>query len=1066
MRAPLLALRSADLDGSDKLVLTLDHSRIVQNYWSQGPGTGDEIFLMASGEQPGVLNPGERIQIPIYCLGILSSDGSIDMEVRYWTEGDSTPIDWASRKESLRPATLNAATWDAVYQNLTGDLATTSDYVRMLNDNAAFLGQLGQHVVDLDDLWNFEVQQAYGETAVGVLDSAVDDSLPTPGLTLDLARRFSSNLRSRNSAGLFGDGWYTPWQATLVVENAGALVRLVGEGGSARIFTRDTRNGSYFSSTGDSSTLSSIGGGAYELRDPNGIVTRFRADGHINYVQDPNGNRITVGYDGAGRLGSLSDNYGASITIGYNPAGHVSTVSDSAGRTVTYQYDATNTYLMMVTSADGKITNYSYETAGDAAQQHALLSVTRAGATRHFTYDTHGRLESTYLASGEELVEFGYDSAGGVTETDALGTTKLYFDQNGLLARSIDPLGNPTNAEYGEDLRLSRLVEPTGESQSFTWCDCGSLTSLTDEMGQTTTYVHDEAFMRLASVTDARGETTTYQYDAQGNLLTTIYQNGSREQLGNYTAAGLPQTAMNRRNQVISYTYTSFGQIDRQTFSDGSYNDFDYDSRGNLLTVTEHHLTGTDDITTYSYNYATDGDQLRKVTYSDGRWVEYSYDTYGRRQQIADSTGQITNYEYDVAGRLWKLKDASGTVLTEYLYNASGDLDRVNNGNGTYTIYGYDAAGQLLHLINHAPDASVSSQFDYTYDSRGRRIGMSTLEGSWTYTYDPTSQLIRAQFLSTTPGISNQDLKYTYDAVGNRTLSVINGVTTNYVANEVNEYTTVGGIAFQYDADGNLLFDGVSHYTYDAQNRLVHATGPEGVTDYEYDAFGHRTATIFNGQRTEYLLDPTGLVNVVAEFDGAGSVKAAYTYGLELTSRTDAAGARSFYDFDALGSTVGLTNSLGQVVNSYSYLPFGETQNTVESVANDFEFIGSLGVMNEVSGRSFMRARFYMPSVGSFTSIDPIRPAGANFYAYVDNRALDFIDPLGLSGLDANKPPTPPPSSSDDDGCSKKSARQIAALSKSPGRTSLCQVVVIATLRKSARRTSACQVVIAAMAVL
>ena len=41
----------------------------------------------------------------------------------------------------------------------------------MLNENARFLGRLGQHVNDVDELWNFEVQQAYGFTAVPTLDS-------------------------------------------------------------------------------------------------------------------------------------------------------------------------------------------------------------------------------------------------------------------------------------------------------------------------------------------------------------------------------------------------------------------------------------------------------------------------------------------------------------------------------------------------------------------------------------------------------------------------------------------------------------------------------------------------------------------------------------------------------------------------------------------------------------------------------------------------------------------------------------------------------------------------------
>src|SRR5206468_2635885 len=97
--------------------------------------------------------------------------------------------------------------------------------------------------------------------------------------------------------------------------------------------------------------------------------------------------------------------------------------------------------------------------------------------------------------------------------------------------------------------------------------------------------------------------------------------------------------------------------------------------------------------------------------------------------------------------------------------------------------------------------------------------------------------------------------------------TIENGITTDYVTNNLNEYATVGGVAYIYDADGNLTSDGVNTYAYDQQNRLISVTGPGGITQYEYDALGNRTASIVNGQRTEYLLDPTGLVNVIGEYD-------------------------------------------------------------------------------------------------------------------------------------------------------------------------------------------------------
>jgi YD repeat-containing protein len=517
MPAPLLLVRSAD--GSDRPILTMDGSRFLEigffNPEGLPPGASHEVLVLGSGAQAGVLNPGERFQVPIYYIRQqepLQLDGEIEMEIRYWTADDATPIDWAARKESSRPPSLGAEQWDVVYANLTDDLDTTGDYVRMLGDNAQYLGRLGQRVVDVDQLWNFEILQAYGLSPVSTLDAVVDASLPAPGVTLDFARRYSNSLNSRYSVGPFGRGWFTPWQAFLSIESDGDIVRLVGEGGSARLFTRHSGDGSYFSGVGDSASLVQVGN-VYELRTPGGVVTRFRSDGRIDYVQDTNGNRVTAGWNPQNQLTSLAHTSGASLTIAYNVAGHVASVTDSAGRATTYGYDATDTYLTSATTGDGKVTTYTYHSTGPAAMLHVLTSITRGGTTQHFVYDERGRLDEMYRTGNAEFIDFEYDTAGTVSLSDDAGTSRVYFDHNGLIARTTDALGYSTTAEFDGHRRLSKLITPTGESQSFTWCTCGSLTSSTDELGHTTKFEYNNPFKRMTGFTDAKGNFTMFNSD-------------------------------------------------------------------------------------------------------------------------------------------------------------------------------------------------------------------------------------------------------------------------------------------------------------------------------------------------------------------------------------------------------------------------------------------------------------------------------------------------------------------------------------------------------------------------
>ena len=76
------------------------------------------------------------------------------------------------------------------------------------------------------------------------------------------------------------------------------------------------------------------------------------------------------------------------------------------------------------------------------------------------------------------------------------------------------------------------------------------------------------------------------------------------------------------------------------------------------------------------------------------------------------------------------------------------------------------------------------------------------------------------------------------------------------------------------------------------------------------------------------------------------------------------------------------------IVNSYSYLPFGEALTISETIVNPFEFVGQFGVQRDGNGLDFMRARYYSSDDGRFINEDPIGIAGGlNLYRYVGQSA-------------------------------------------------------------------------------
>ena len=151
-----------------------------------------------------------------------------------------------------------------------------------------------------------------------------------------------------------------------------------------------------------------------------------------------------------------------------------------------------------------------------------------------------------------------------------------------------------------------------------------------------------------------------------------------------------------------------------------------------------------------------------------------------------------------------------------------------------------------------------------------------------------------------------------------------------------------------------------------------------------------------DGQRTEYVIDPTELSKVVAEYDDSGLV-ARFTHGLGLTSRIDSLGDSAYYDFDALGTTSGISGDAGQYINSYTTLPFGEVVEANEAISNPYQFGGQLGVMHEENGLTFMRARYYDAQTGRFISPDPLGASAGdvNLYRYAANSPTAAVDPEG-----------------------------------------------------------------------
>jgi len=148
---------------------------------------------------------------------------------------------------------------------------------------------------------------------------------------------------------------------------------------------------------------------------------------------------------------------------------------------------------------------------------------------------------------------------------------------------------------------------------------------------------------------------------------------------------------------------------------------------------------------------------------------------------------------------------------------------------------------------------------------------------------------------------------------------------------------------------------------------------------------------------TNYIWDGDA---VIAETDGTGDVKVSYTrqpdeYGSLISETRN--GQIRYHHYDALGSTTELTDSAGEVTDTFRYSAFGNEVKRTGSTPTPYTWAGKSGYQQDGPNDFYVRRRHYVSSVGRWVSQDPIGlVSGANRYKYVDNQSMVQIDPSGL----------------------------------------------------------------------
>ncbi|MEO8393876.1 MAG: RHS repeat-associated core domain-containing protein, partial [Chloroflexota bacterium] len=132
--------------------------------------------------------------------------------------------------------------------------------------------------------------------------------------------------------------------------------------------------------------------------------------------------------------------------------------------------------------------------------------------------------------------------------------------------------------------------------------------------------------------------------------------------------------------------------------------------------------------------------------------------------------------------------------------------------------------------------------------------------------------------------------------------------------------------------------------------------------------------------------------NVLQATQGANTTR--YVHAQRgIHAQKDASGNWEWMLQDGLGSVRGVVDSSLNPLESRLYEPYGVPFGTSGTSQTSYGFTGE---MTDVNALLYLRARYYAPSLGVFTGVDPLETP--NRYGYVSGNPINYTDPLGLQG--------------------------------------------------------------------
>ncbi|MEV5117776.1 wall-associated protein [Stenotrophomonas indicatrix] len=509
---------------------------------------------------------------------------------------------------------------------------------------------------------------------------------------------------------------------------------------------------------------------------------------------------------------------------------------------------------------------------------------------------------------------------------------QVTYAADGTVASVADGRGNTSHLSgwkrgVPQQLRMPATAEsPNGATRNVVVDDNGWITSLTDEIGATTSFSYD-SMGRLRSQQFPGGDTVSWNAvtmdlqrlgGAQFGVPAGAWKH-SRTQGGRRTDTYLDamfrpvlvtENAGNVLDSAVVTRYDTSGKTVFASYPVRSLSDINtslggtstqYDALGRPVVVSQSSELGA--LVTRSEFV---GNLSVKVTNPRGqstttRHLAYDQPTYEMPLTLQHPEGVVTEIQRDVLGKPLAITrrsaDGSQALTRRYVYDGYQQLCKTIEPETGATVQDYDAAGNVLWSAagtgltnasdcNRAEALASGRAVQRSYDAANRLLALIFPDGrgnqTWSYTPDGLPAEISTQNEAGRPLVIN---RYQYN---HRRL----------LSSETLQYLDLGTVNFAYGYDGN--------------GTLASNTYPGGrIASYAPDALGRATSVAGYAKEASYFAN--GALARFVYGNGVVHTMTQNARGLPDRSRDATAAAAVLddsYDYDAGGNVMAISDGL------------------------------------------------------------------------------------------------------------------------------------------------------------